>query len=546
MSWHYASIDTHTGPCELFSFYMCHLTQPLAGVPNSSSQYQDCPPQALIRVILGRSGFGAPQGTSTVPASANFHAEQLKSQKVPNRFSILCPSIMMKYHIFVCVFTSFSHWVLGRSVFSPHLAIGCLGVPQQKSRVLSGAHSCLPPSILFAITFVCQVLEHCGASKIFKPPNPWMMGILMLLVEIRGLPDLKWTLMFEVEVLLQRLSIDMGDITQQIAKNPDKTNMQRLEQIRKTIDIHNSTDFMSKEPHAPHAKPKAEDGPYPAGPPARGFPGPFGGAFGPPPGMGPDGPVTSMQPPGIPQGMGMGTPGPGMGGPPGMEGQGMPLGSGAAGAAGLTSAFQAVPGGLPDTGQPQESRMGWAPLEEVLLNHQYLQAAVQLLVPLPPLLKGKPDLKLLVATAIDFAVKEIIEPVVERSVMIACTTTRELVVKDFSTDPDDTKMWQVCSSSPVCSCGRAGEQAVLIRHYFLRGWVQVGPARDRLVKGDFPQVQNSKEFLRGAVKESCKCGGGGGEGLGAPLIGGGWKGVPRANGLFPQLVWNLNGNWSWN
>lgn len=41
---------------------------------------------------------------------------------------------------------------------------------------------------------------------------------------------------------------------------------------------------------------------------------------------------------------------------------------------------------------------------------------------------------------IDRAIYEIITPVVERSVMIACTTTKELVTKDFAMEPDEQKL----------------------------------------------------------------------------------------------------------
>ena len=50
-----------------------------------------------------------------------------------------------------------------------------------------------------------------------------------------------------------------------------------------------------------------------------------------------------------------------------------------------------------------------------------------------PLLKG------VVPVALDRAIREIIQPVVERSVTIACTTTRDLVVKDFATDSDPAR-----------------------------------------------------------------------------------------------------------
>lgn len=50
------------------------------------------------------------------------------------------------------------------------------------------------------------------------------------------------------------------------------------------------------------------------------------------------------------------------------------------------------------------------------------------------------QLKRLVPVAVDRAIREVISPVVERSVTIACMTTRELVLKDFSMEGDDDKL----------------------------------------------------------------------------------------------------------
>jgi CCR4-NOT transcription complex subunit 1 len=41
---------------------------------------------------------------------------------------------------------------------------------------------------------------------------------------------------------------------------------------------------------------------------------------------------------------------------------------------------------------------------------------------------------------VDRAIREIIQPVVERSVTIACITSRELILKDFAMEPDENKM----------------------------------------------------------------------------------------------------------
>lgn len=57
-----------------------------------------------------------------------------------------------------------------------------------------------------------------------------------------------------------------------------------------------------------------------------------------------------------------------------------------------------------------------------------------------PLFVQHPQLKASVAVAVDRAIREIIQPVVERSVTIACITTKELIVKDFAMESSEQKM----------------------------------------------------------------------------------------------------------
>merc|ERR1719316_761932 len=52
----------------------------------------------------------------------------------------------------------------------------------------------------------------------------------------------------------------------------------------------------------------------------------------------------------------------------------------------------------------------------------------------------QPQLKRVVPVAIDRAIRDIITPVVERSVTISCVTTRELMLKDFAMEPDEVRM----------------------------------------------------------------------------------------------------------
>jgi CCR4-NOT transcription complex subunit 1 len=49
---------------------------------------------------------------------------------------------------------------------------------------------------------------------------------------------------------------------------------------------------------------------------------------------------------------------------------------------------------------------------------------------------------LIVAQAVENAIKEIISPVISRSVTIALITTRELALKDFALEPDEKKVLQ--------------------------------------------------------------------------------------------------------
>ena len=48
-----------------------------------------------------------------------------------------------------------------------------------------------------------------------------------------------------------------------------------------------------------------------------------------------------------------------------------------------------------------------------------------------------------VPVGVDRAICEIITPVVERSVTIACMTTNELILKDFAFEPDDVRLLNV-------------------------------------------------------------------------------------------------------
>ena len=54
--------------------------------------------------------------------------------------------------------------------------------------------------MLAVLSFVRMLLEPAMGSRIFRPPNPWLMSLLALLVEVYNLDNIKTGLKFEVGV----------------------------------------------------------------------------------------------------------------------------------------------------------------------------------------------------------------------------------------------------------------------------------------------------------------------------------------------------------
>ncbi|KAI4356708.1 hypothetical protein L6164_000708 [Bauhinia variegata] len=87
--------------------------------------------------------------------------------------------------------------------------------------------------MIAVIPFTSKILEPCQSSVAYQPPNPWTMGILGLLAEIYSMPNLKMNLKFDIEVLFKNLGVDMKDVTptsllkdrkREIEGNPDFSN----------------------------------------------------------------------------------------------------------------------------------------------------------------------------------------------------------------------------------------------------------------------------------------------------------------------------------
>ncbi|KAF2016173.1 Not1-domain-containing protein [Aaosphaeria arxii CBS 175.79] len=62
--------------------------------------------------------------------------------------------------------------------------------------------------LLIVIPFTCKVLVQAAKSSVFKPPNPWLMEIVRVLMELYNCADLKLNQKFEIEVLCKGLDLD--------------------------------------------------------------------------------------------------------------------------------------------------------------------------------------------------------------------------------------------------------------------------------------------------------------------------------------------------
>ncbi|KAH9911414.1 Not1-domain-containing protein [Fomitopsis serialis] len=200
-----------------------------------------------------------------------------------------------------------------------------------------------------AIPFVCKTLEPCAASKVFKPPNPWLMAVISLLAELYHFAELKSILKFEIELLCKALDID--------------------------LDAVQATTILRNRPLA-----------------------------------------DTLTGSGLPNYVGIDS---------------LPMGD-YGGLQGSESQMAL----LGPTSPSESQRALGAHIENILSS---LLPLVQISPHLQPLNTNQ-SFKRAVQMAVDRAVREIILPVVERSVTIAGISTRELVAKDFATESNEEKM----------------------------------------------------------------------------------------------------------
>eukprot|EP00981_Chlorochromonas_danica_P009064 scaffold2470_cov158-Ochromonas_danica.AAC.4 len=112
--------------------------------------------------------------------------------------------------------------------------------------------------LIAVCSFIAKVLEGVKDSKVFRPPNPWLMAILGVLKELNEIEDLKLNIKFEVAALCKNINIKIDEVP--------KTNL--LCKCRPPVKDHRNPDFnvkaqngVSNSTTAPTAAPALQPSP---------------------------------------------------------------------------------------------------------------------------------------------------------------------------------------------------------------------------------------------------------------------------------------------
>uniref|UniRef100_A0A7S3NMR3 CCR4-Not complex component Not1 C-terminal domain-containing protein n=1 Tax=Aureoumbra lagunensis TaxID=44058 RepID=A0A7S3NMR3_9STRA len=259
--------------------------------------------------------------------------------------------------------------------------------------------------------FVAKILEGAKNSIVFRPPNPWLMGLMAVLGELYHVEDLKMNIKFEIEVLAKHLGIKLDEIpttilSQSLAKRltPHKERNPDFNVKRPAINISDSNNTESNTaqlssaapPHVPSFN-SAQNRPANN----------FSGQQSPPsqPPILPRAAVPSFQP------------------SPSLRDQ-----VAAAESQRVQQAQQIPP--PPVSASPNFAEQTVIPNLASYITVSASGVSANFAT----------ALRRVAPVAVDRAIREIIQPVVERSVTIACITTKELVTKDFAYEIDELRI----------------------------------------------------------------------------------------------------------
>jgi CCR4-NOT transcription complex subunit 1 len=223
--------------------------------------------------------------------------------------------------------------------------------------------------LIAVCSFVAKIIEGCRDSKVFRPPNPWLMAILGVMRELYELEDLKMNIKFEVQVLCNNINVKMEDIPRGISLN---------------------NRILPKKDKNPDFNVKAG---------APGSTSPLTSA-----------PVTPVLPVNT-----ILSPSP------------TPLAS-------LPPTMRSYTEEIPEKQLPVASdSLSEQTVIPNLSSHVIVNPALAFFV-------KNPNYRRIVSLAMDRAIREMIQPVVERCSTIACVTMKQLILKDFLAEPNESHL----------------------------------------------------------------------------------------------------------
>jgi len=207
--------------------------------------------------------------------------------------------------------------------------------------------------------FLAKTLEGAKNSFVFRPPNPWLMGLLGVFRSVYNVEGLKMNIKFEVEVLCKNLGARLEDIPLK-----DKELAKRVAPVKEknpdfNIKANSKTSASNQTPVTPDAN----------------------------------------------------------------------------SALNISLESARTQGSGDDEATLIPNLAAYVTVNQSLNELLQQSAQAGTLASL-----NTAALKRAVPIAVDRAIREIIQPVVERSVTIACITTKEIVTKDFAMESDENKM----------------------------------------------------------------------------------------------------------
>uniref|UniRef100_A0A2P2MSE8 CCR4-NOT transcription complex subunit 1 n=2 Tax=Rhizophora mucronata TaxID=61149 RepID=A0A2P2MSE8_RHIMU len=293
--------------------------------------------------------------------------------------------------------------------------------------------------MIAVIPFTSKILEPCQSSLAYQPPNPWTMGILGLLAEIYSMPNLKMNLKFDIEVLFKNLGVDMKDTT------PTSLLKDRKREIEGNPDFSNKDAGASQQQMVPEVKSGMI-------PPANHVELPL--EVGSPPNSAGHTHLRSNYPASVhlPSG-------------PLMEEEKLPALELSDQLAPAQVLFPPTPSQSPFSVPTPVPNIG----SHVIINHKLSSWGLHL------------HFQRVIPIAMDRAIKEIVSGIVQRSVSIATQTTKELVLKDYAMESDETRIY---NAAHLMVASLAGSLAHVTCKEPLRG--SISTQLRNLLQGSIP------------------------------------------------------------